>query len=50
LTDFIALTDDYFAVAEKDIKGHYCPVIERAKMPTTPVVIDDYRSLGLLTI
>jgi hypothetical protein len=29
---------------------HYCPVIDRAKMPNTPVVIDDYRSLDLLTI
>lgn len=29
---------------------HYCPVIERVKMPNTRVVIDDYRSLDLLTI
>jgi hypothetical protein len=29
---------------------HYCPVIEKAKMPNTHVVIDDYRTLDLLTI
>ena len=29
---------------------HYCPVVEKAKVPNTPVVIDDYRSLDLLTI
>jgi hypothetical protein len=37
-------------ISGNDMAGHYCPVIDRAKMPNTPVVIDDYRSLDLLTI
>jgi hypothetical protein len=32
------------------VPTHYCPVVEKAKVRNTPVVIDDYRSLDLLTI
>jgi len=35
---------------EEYTRPHYCPVIEKAKVPRTPVVIDDYPSLDLLTI